>query len=348
MRKFVYYMVIKQLQTLLLVFALVAGGTVLAQPKPGSDLNLTDAQGWKQGKWVKRDKNNKVVYEGTFKDDKPTGYFKYLHPDGALKAEMVFSDNGTVSRAKLYSQTGKLMAQGKFVNEKKDSTWKFFTELGWVINEENYKAGKKNGPSKTFFKNGTLAAEHQYTDDKKNGPVKEYYEDGSPKMTGTFVNDFLDGKAVYYYPGNYKSAEGVYVKGVKDGIWRHYTEKGEPESQFVYKSGTVVKKQIDNGIQEEFFPGEIPKAQYTIKNSKKNGPFVEFHPGAKKEIKPFVNEEGVEEMKEVLVGQKVKCKGNYKDGKLEGTVTWFGTDGKVEKTEEYKDGQLVTAPRDKK
>ena len=41
--------------------------------------NMMDSQGRRQGKWVKVDKNNRKVYEGTFKDGLETGVFTYYY-----------------------------------------------------------------------------------------------------------------------------------------------------------------------------------------------------------------------------------------------------------------------------
>jgi len=38
--------------------------------------NVTDAGGKKQGPWVKKYPNGNIMYQGTFRDDKPVGLFK--------------------------------------------------------------------------------------------------------------------------------------------------------------------------------------------------------------------------------------------------------------------------------
>ncbi len=38
-----------------------------------SQLNQTDTNGLRQGKWQKKQANGRLMYEGEFKDDKPVG-----------------------------------------------------------------------------------------------------------------------------------------------------------------------------------------------------------------------------------------------------------------------------------
>ena len=213
--------------------------------------------------------------------------------------------------------------------------------------------GKKEGVSKNFFEDGTLSSEILFKNDKRNGVAKEYYADKSPRMIGGYLNDTLEGKVTYYFPGNIVSASGVYKKGVKEGTWKHFTNKGLPESQSIYKAGKVIKHQVDNGIIEEFYypvvnPKDtlfyalktkpIPKATYTIKAAKRDGPFFEYHNAGKWVLAPKMDENGNEEMVETLQGQKIKCKGNYKNGVYDGKIVWFKQDGQIEKEEVWENG----------
>ncbi len=56
----------------LIVLVLTFTQTLLSQ--------TIDANGKKQGYWKKKDdKNNALIYEGMFKDDKPIGLFGFLN-----------------------------------------------------------------------------------------------------------------------------------------------------------------------------------------------------------------------------------------------------------------------------
>ena len=93
----------------------VFSASVFALP---ADTNKTDANGKKQGHWIKRDEKGKVIYEGNFVNDKPIGEFKYYWDNSNLKAHSFYSDNGKVCRAKMFFYDGAtLMAEGKYIDQ---------------------------------------------------------------------------------------------------------------------------------------------------------------------------------------------------------------------------------------
>jgi antitoxin component YwqK of YwqJK toxin-antitoxin module len=322
----------------LLTLLLVTAGMAFSQE------NQSDAKG-KQGKWVKRDAQNRIVYEGQFKDDKPYGEFKYYYETGQVKNISVFSNNGTVARTKLFFEDGKMMAMGKYIAEKKDSIWKYFSEVdGMLLKEDSYIAGKKNGICKTYNFDSTIARQETWKMDVLHGPVKEWFQMGRLKMEGNYVNGELDGKAIYYFPEGTPCAAGNFKKGVKDGTWTYQTANGKKASQEIYKEGKLLETIRINGQYQESYPKtNNPKAQYTYLNGKKNGPFIEYYDvgqWVKQMVQPPDESQPPYE-EEVFTGQKTKRAGTYKNDQLDGKVTYYKLDGTIEKTEVYKDGVLL-------
>ena len=84
----------------ILFLVLLVGTSVVAQ-------NETDAQGRKQGKWVKyHEGTKKVRYQGQFKDDKPFGEFVYYSDEGAVTAVSNFDPDGVTTRTKCITLVG--------------------------------------------------------------------------------------------------------------------------------------------------------------------------------------------------------------------------------------------------
>jgi antitoxin component YwqK of YwqJK toxin-antitoxin module len=308
-----------------------------------SQENQSDAKG-KQGRWVKKDAENKPIYEGQFKDDKPYGEFKYYYETGQVKFITVFSENGKVARTKMYYESGKMMACGKFINEVKDSTWKYFSETdGMLMREENLTNGKKNGICKVYNFDSTLAKQETWKMDVLNGPVKEWFQMGKLKMEGNYTNGKLDGKATYYFPEGTVCASGTFKAGVKDGTWSYATSNGKQGSQEIYKDGKLVSTIRTNGqFQEAYVGSNIPKASYTYISGKKNGPFIEYYEVGKfiqQEVQP-PDENQPAYVEEVFTGQKTKRSGSFKNDKLDGKIIYYKLDGTIEKTEVYKEGVL--------
>lgn len=306
--------------------------------------NKIDANGKRQGKWARKDVAGKLVYEGQFKDGIPYGPFNYYYETGQKKMVTTFSDNGKTARSQMFFTSGKLMAEGKYSGENiKDSVWKYYNEDQKLLKIECYLKGKKDGNWKVYADDGSLARDENWKNGVQDGPVKEWYEKDKLKMEGTYLKGVLEGKVAYYYPDGLVSASGTYKNGKKDGGWKYMMPGGKSGSQELYKNGVMVKSQRDNGEFEDHYPkNNILKAVTTYKGGKKNGPFVEYYEVGewKKEVVP-AHDDFPEEVKEYFDGQKMKCKGNYKDDKYEGKITFYKLNGEIEKTETYKDGVLV-------
>ena len=134
---------------LIVCLFLLVSGCLFAQ----NTVNVVDAQGRKQGSWTKRDAEGKLLYQATFKDDKPVGEMKRFHPNGKLKAVMNFSDGSEVSNARLFDENGKQIAAGNYSGQKKTGEWTYFLD-NKLVSTENYLNGMKNGLCKRFYKSG--------------------------------------------------------------------------------------------------------------------------------------------------------------------------------------------------
>jgi antitoxin component YwqK of YwqJK toxin-antitoxin module len=201
----------------------------------------TDANGKKQGHWIKKDPSGQhVIYEGTFKDNKPVGKFKYFHPNDTIRAIMDFKQEGKVAYARLFHMsTGKLMGLGKYIQEIKDSVWTYYDESGSLLSKDSYTMGKKNGTCYVYLRNGQVAEERNYKMDQQHGPFKLYIDGKKLRGQGNYVNGQLDGKATYYYPNGVEVAAGFYKNGQKTGPWIYKEESGKIKEKEWYVDGKL-------------------------------------------------------------------------------------------------------------
>ena len=99
-----------------------------------------------------------------------------------------------------------------------------------------------------------------------------------------------------------------------------------------------------NGKFEEQFANGSLKEEITYKNGKKEGEFVKYYDFGEWKLK-YKPEDSVTGMQADSVyyfdGQKIKAKGQYKNNLLEGKVTYYKLNGKIDKTEVYKSGELI-------
>ena len=217
--------------------------------------NKTDAKG-KQGYWEKVDPSTKkIIYKGTFKDDKPQGLFTYYYKGmDSVHTKMDFRQDGKIAYAQLFHTTGKIQANGKYIVEQKDSVWNFYDEKGSIISSEGYLLGKKNGPSKIFFEDGKVSEEKNYKNGILEGPFKSYFTEKNIKAEGAYKNNNYDGKCVWYYPDGTAAAQGIYANGIKKGVWIYKEKDGKLKEKEVWVNG----KQLKPKEMEEYFKKNKP------------------------------------------------------------------------------------------
>jgi antitoxin component YwqK of YwqJK toxin-antitoxin module len=329
---------------LLLLFLISFSRATFAQPK----INYTDAKGLKQGSWVKANAAGEKLYEGQFKDNLPIGIFKYYFPNGVLKAtNNYFGKKSEYAAAHLYHTNGKLEAAGTYFEQKKDSTWRFFDEEENLISEEIYSKGNKIGNWKQFYPSGKLLRSENWKNNLKDGAWIMYYEDGKIQHEINYKDGKLEGEYKVFNAEGVAIIEGKYKNDNPAGNWFYNEGGGKVKYIEQYKDGKLLAKKMQNGVEEFTFPNGIPKSKYLYVGGKLNGAFVEYYnAGEYKRRRKAADPNSLdsanptEEWEEVLDGQKVRMKGFYKDGKLEGEVSYFKPDGKLERKEVYVGGNL--------
>ena len=223
--------------------------------------NKSDNKG-KQGAWTKTYPDGVLMYEGSFKDDKPVGLFKHYYESGKLKTEQHYLP-GDVSEVKMYEIDGKTIAvTGKYKGKKKEGEWKYYLENRLVLTE-NFKDGKKEGISGVYSKTGTVLEEIPYKEDKITGIRKYFLEDGKPYSEISFKDDLEDG-SYKLFEGNEKPvAEGRYIAGKREGDWNFYDENGKIIETLKYKDGVLLNdKELKKEYGKTFDEREKNKGKY--------------------------------------------------------------------------------------
>ena len=223
--------------------------------------NQTDANGLKQGYWEKKDDaSNKLIYKGTFKNNKPQGIFYYYYKNSdSLHTKSEFRQDGKIAYVTMYhSTTGKVEAKGKYIDEEKDSVWNFYdSNKGLLISTETYLNGKKNGSSKIFYPTGVVSEEKNYKNNLEDGPFKQYYGDKKIKGEGAFIAGQYNGKCSWYFPNGVAAAQGVYNNGIKNNVWIYKTQDGKITDKEVWQNG----KQLNDRDKEAYFKQHPPLDQ---------------------------------------------------------------------------------------
>lgn len=227
---------------LFLTFCLLISAPLLAQPQP-SEKNQLDAQGRKQGYWVKLS-GDTLKYDGTFQDDVPVGQFRYYYPDKTIKSVVQYSEKGLMAKAVNYSPKGKKMAEGEYWDKKKHGLWKYYNDEEKLIKIEDYHSGIPEGEWINYFPDGKPISIKHYERGVLNGPFCEFFADSLINFKGTYKNGLTDGLVTYYYLSGKVMVSGNYKAEVKDGLWMYFNEIGQADKRMTYADGRLISEEI--------------------------------------------------------------------------------------------------------
>jgi antitoxin component YwqK of YwqJK toxin-antitoxin module len=166
-------------------------------------INVTDAEGKRQGKWVVTNKlmkpplpgytDDQKVEEGRYTDAKKTGVWAAYYPNGNMKNRITFESGRPFGKAIMYHENGKVAEEGLWRNNRWVGDYKLYYENGEVQHEFKFNPnGKREGNQKYYAENGQLIIEGEMKDSKELGTWKEYYENGDLKSEKAFNDGTLD------------------------------------------------------------------------------------------------------------------------------------------------------------
>lgn len=319
----------------------------------GVDYNVTDAQGKKQGNWVRVYKSGKIYYKGQFENDIPAGEFWFWYDTGEVMSKVIHLDGKKHMDVVNYYKNGQPMSAGHYkegkavdeVDKLRDGEWTFYSEEGAVKTIENYTMGLRNGKSVSYYPNGKVLLEYNFEDDLREGPWVEYFDNGRVKSKGESAKGEYNGPfELFQYSGTSKM-RGFYANGKKDGVWIFFNKDGSIQITTKFDNGVEIATKRENGSFTDYYESGIPKAYYEYENGELNGPFQEFFDQGEWTQEPLdaAQPGGGIQFKEKLVGTQILREGDYLNGKLDGPVTYYDERGRVIREENYVDGELESS-----
>ncbi len=237
-------------------------------------INHVDENNMKQGFWVYTNKTknlpgykeNQVVEEGSYIDNKRTGKWVFYYNNNNIKQVLNYKNNRPNGHAVFYYENGNKKEEGTWMNNKWVGSYTYYYESGRIKNDWSYNQnGQRTGIQKYYYENGQLMIEGEWLNGNESGTITEYYEDGFVKTERNFNNGSIDfskikkyepneriGKVTVRYSGKEKQEpidvnSPVLVKQVpleKEIVpW-----SGTGERQFFNKSGLVLREgYFENG-----------------------------------------------------------------------------------------------------
>ena len=167
----------------------------------GDTMNLTDAQGKKQGKWIIFGRHKpgtcytpeQKVEEGKYSDNRKTGIWIEYYCNSNMKNKLTFVNGRPDGYAIMYHENGKISEEGNWKANRWVGNYKLYHENGQVQHEFVFNQnGKRDGNQKYFYENGQVAVEGTFANGKESGIIKEYYENGDVKAEKNFADGNVD------------------------------------------------------------------------------------------------------------------------------------------------------------
>lgn len=189
----------------------------------GKFLGDYDRKGIKNGFGVLLDEDNRIIFQGQFKDNAKHGIgavFTYL-PE----------------RVKVF--------EGRYRNNLKNGKGQVLNPDRVVIFEGDFADDLRNGEGTEYYEDGLLKFEGSFKDDVRDGEGVEYYRNGVVKSRGNWKDGALHGpNVIYHYESGPVEYKGDYLRGKRTGVGKLYRENGDLRYQGELIDGEIHGKGI--------------------------------------------------------------------------------------------------------
>jgi len=359
------------------VLAILTAHGAMAQPepdtsqwpdgRPGADFNVVDANGLKQGRWIRVYPNGKLYYSGAFEDGRPVGHFTFFRETGKVLSEVWHEDGTDIAKAILYREDGTESHRGQYQTvhvegewtQWKDGEWTALDRQGRVRVVEHYTRDSLHGAHATFHPNGTVLEEGTYFMGLKNGVWKAQDRDGRPRGIEHWRAGQRNGPAQVMQEGGAMLSEGQYAEDLPVGEWKTYNPDGKVRSLITYEGGRVVSESPQNGEFSADYPSGRPEWVARYAHGRLDGPFTAWHDAGEWTMVPAETDGGggrppgmagpgrgragtgnAAPMRRELRNQPMKEVGEYTAGVKDGTWRYFDEQGQTLRTERWSLGRL--------
>jgi antitoxin component YwqK of YwqJK toxin-antitoxin module len=274
---------------------------------------------------IRRTYHEEEIVEENFVDDVKQGFTYYYYPDGKLWKEMNFIDGLEEGIGRVFAKNDGRVIQ--LIYYKKG----YITDIENINRIDNAKM--KQGRWITFYDDWQIHTEGEYRNDLKHGYFKEYTQEGVLISTAKYIEGILqedvaelaklDIKREYYPSGNVKIIAS-YKDEVPQGVRREFNEEGEVVAGFVFLDGQIIgegiidEEGIKDGPWKEYYPNGAIKSEGTYDKGNRIGGWKFYYPN----------------------GQLEQIGTYNKDGKADGSWTWYYATGDLLREESYFNGKI--------
>lgn len=269
-------------------------------------------EGQKQGLWTYWNQAGGRALLAEYEDGKQHGLTTAWHSNGQKGKEGEYKNGKAEGRWTYWHENGQKSFEGRYTDGAKEGAWTTWYENGQKEEEGSYEGGKKEGMWTEWRENGKKSFEGQYKDGER--------VPGEPFVSNIDWDAFH--KANPHPPGMwfpYPSDAGPVRYGKREGVWTTWHENGQKRWEGFYKNGEKA------GTWTAWYENGQKLSEHLYKY------LVWTGVSTKTEVRDRAL---LSETYWYENGQKW-WEGSLKDGKKEGTWTWWNEDGTVDKTEQH-------------
>lgn len=167
----------------------------------------------------------------------------------------------------------------------------------------------------------------------QNGPYLEHFPNGNIKLEENYRNGKLHGLSTVYFEDGRLQRIYQYVDGLKQGPFKKYYENGQ-----LHLEGNNKNDKLDGEIREYYEDG-TPKEVLHVKEGLMEGPYLSYHPnGEIHSTGQFAADKRTGDFKHYYDNKSLLREETYIEGKPEGIVKSFFSDGTQMSIKAYKNG----------
>ena len=279
--------------------------------------------------------NGNLFMSISYKNNKKNGFTKcYSKKNQKLLWEQNYTNDKLDGITKKYYSDGSLEREETFIMGIKEGVDKYYDADGYLEQEEMWAKNQRNGFARKYYTNGQVKHEAFFKNDLQDGNTKEYYESGKLEYEGEFKNDSAIGWGIRYYEnGNimWKSPHGK-TKGEEI----KYYDNGNIE----FRIESIGEKR--NGKFTDYFKDGKIRGIGNYKDDERHGICKYFYRnGNLQEEVPY------KKGKVTGIGKSYYSNGNihhiceYKNGKRNGYSVCYDKKGNIMQKVLYKNGLVV-------
>lgn len=251
-----------------------------------------------------------LVEEIEYKNGKRDGIYSIVYK--AIEGDQIIDEDGETDDFYTVNNTNEndgypleinIKIEGSYKNDERHGTW-----IEWHQSARKYYGYFKRpyldmtGYYQADFEDKKIS-EEQYIGGKKNGLRTYWFQNGQKKSETHYIDDMVNGSQIKWYKNGQKKEQRKYINGFPKGLFTSWYENGQKASEVFIDGIYPVQQGIDG------FGG----------GDKYEGIEIKWHSN----------------------GQK-KSEGKYTDGIINGIWKQWDENGKLIKTEEYKNGKLIS------